>query len=197
MPLPSPQPRAPEHTRQVTFQGYRREDGLWDIEGEMKDTKSLVFDLQEEGVSKAGTLDCPLCAGFHAPPPSRAVVLLPDSLAHWRVQLRQRSLADSAVRLQAVPNLESFQCLDQDADLAAGIARQRQWCQRPGQKISMDSDVWWAALGLMLVVEGLFPFISPTGWRNRMQQLLALQDGQIRFFGLALVLVGLLLLWWP
>ena len=61
----------------------------------------------------------------------------------------------------------------------------------------MDSDVWWAALGLMLVVEGLFPFISPTGWRNRMQQLLALQDGQIRFFGLALVLVGLLLLWWP
>ena len=25
----------------------------------------------------------------------------------------------------------------------------------------------------------------------------ALQDGQIRFFGLALVLVGLLLLWWP
>ena len=60
----------------------------------------------------------------------------------------------------------------------------------------MDSDVWWAALGLMLVVEGLFPFISPTGWRNRMQQLLALQDGQIRFFGLALVLVGLLLLWW-
>ena len=61
----------------------------------------------------------------------------------------------------------------------------------------MDSDVWWAALGLMLVVEGLFPFISPTGWRNRMLQLLALQDGQIRFFGLALVLVGLLLLWWP
>lgn len=54
MPLPSPQPRAPEHTRQVTFQGYRREDGLWDIEGEMKDTKSLVFDLQEEGVWQPG-----------------------------------------------------------------------------------------------------------------------------------------------
>lgn len=61
----------------------------------------------------------------------------------------------------------------------------------------MDSDVWWAALGLMLLVEGLFPFLSPQGWRSRMQQLLALQDGQIRFFGLALVLAGLLLLWWP
>ena len=60
----------------------------------------------------------------------------------------------------------------------------------------MDSDVLLAALGLMLLVEGLFPFVSPRGWRSRMQQLLALQDGQIRFFGLALVLVGLLLLWW-
>ena len=60
----------------------------------------------------------------------------------------------------------------------------------------MDSDVLWAALGLMLLVEGLFPFVSPRGWRSRMQQLLALQDGQIRFFGLALVLVGLLLLGW-
>ena len=62
--------------------------------------------------------------------------------------------------------------------------------------MDFSSEVLWSALGLMLVVEGLFPFISPTGWRNRMQQLLALQDGQIRFFGLALVLVGLLLLWW-
>ena len=61
----------------------------------------------------------------------------------------------------------------------------------------MDGDVLWAALGLMLLVEGLFPFLSPQGWRNRMQQLLGLQDGQIRFFGLALVLAGLVLLWWP
>lgn len=60
----------------------------------------------------------------------------------------------------------------------------------------MDGEVLWAAFGLMLVVEGLFPFLSPKGWRSRMQQLLALQDGQIRFFGLALVLAGLLLLGW-
>jgi uncharacterized protein YjeT (DUF2065 family) len=60
----------------------------------------------------------------------------------------------------------------------------------------MDVETWWAAFGLMLLIEGLFPFLSPTGWRRRMQQLLALQDGQIRFFGLALVLAGLLILWW-
>jgi uncharacterized protein YjeT (DUF2065 family) len=62
--------------------------------------------------------------------------------------------------------------------------------------MSMDADAWWAAFGLMLLIEGLFPFLSPQGWRSRMQQLMSLQDGQIRFFGLALVLVGLLMLWW-
>jgi uncharacterized protein len=62
--------------------------------------------------------------------------------------------------------------------------------------MSQGSDVLWAAFGLMLVFEGLFPFLAPGRWRQRMAQLLALQDGQIRFFGLACVLVGLLLLWW-
>ncbi|MEY4363238.1 MAG: hypothetical protein RLZZ24_590 [Pseudomonadota bacterium] len=62
--------------------------------------------------------------------------------------------------------------------------------------MSMDADVLWAALGLMLLIEGLFPFLSPQSWRKRMQQLLALQDGQIRFFGLALVLVGWVILAW-
>jgi len=62
--------------------------------------------------------------------------------------------------------------------------------------MDLDSDLLWAALGLMLLVEGLFPFLSPDGWRRRMSQLLDLQDGQIRFFGLACVLAGLLILWW-
>ena len=38
--LPDPKPRTPLHTREVTFNGYAREDGLWDIEGHLKDTKS-------------------------------------------------------------------------------------------------------------------------------------------------------------
>jgi len=59
----------------------------------------------------------------------------------------------------------------------------------------LDSDALWAALALVLVLEGLLPFISPRGWRNTFQRLLLLQDGQLRFFGLCSILMGLLLLW--
>ena len=59
----------------------------------------------------------------------------------------------------------------------------------------MNSDIFWAALALMLVFEGLFPFLSPQGWRQTFQKLLLLRDGQLRFFGLASILLGLLLLW--
>ncbi len=59
----------------------------------------------------------------------------------------------------------------------------------------MDSDLVWAALALVLVFEGLFPLIAPRGWRRTFQRLLALRDGQVRFFGLCSVLLGLLLLW--
>jgi uncharacterized protein YjeT (DUF2065 family) len=59
----------------------------------------------------------------------------------------------------------------------------------------LDGDTLWAALALVLVFEGLFPFMSPGGWRNTFQRLLALQDGQLRFFGLCSILLGLLLLW--
>ena len=53
----------------------------------------------------------------------------------------------------------------------------------------------WAALALMLVFEGLFPFLSPGGWRRTFERLVAMRDGQIRFFGLASILIGLVLLW--
>lgn len=59
----------------------------------------------------------------------------------------------------------------------------------------MDTDLLWAALALMLVFEGLFPLLSPGGWRRTFERLLAMQDGQIRFFGLASILLGLGLLW--
>jgi hypothetical protein len=59
----------------------------------------------------------------------------------------------------------------------------------------LDSDLVWAALALVLVFEGLFPLIAPRGWRRTFQRLLALRDGQVRFFGLCSVLLGLLLLW--
>ena len=59
----------------------------------------------------------------------------------------------------------------------------------------MDSNVFWAALALVLVFEGLFPFVSPGGWRRTFQRLLAMSDGQIRYFGLGSMLLGLALLW--
>jgi len=57
-------------------------------------------------------------------------------------------------------------------------------------------DSLLAAVALVLILEGLLPLISPTKWREMFSQLLQLQDGQIRFFGLGTVLLGFFLLVW-
>lgn len=56
------------------------------------------------------------------------------------------------------------------------------------------SDTLWMALALVLVFEGLLPFASPAIWRNMFARLLTMSDGQIRFFGLCSVVVGLVAL---
>jgi uncharacterized protein YjeT (DUF2065 family) len=56
-----------------------------------------------------------------------------------------------------------------------------------------DGNSLWAALALVLVIEGLLPFLSPATWRGMFKQLLELQDGQLRFFGLCSMLLGLVL----
>ena len=55
MPLPTPQKRKHIHTRNIFCEGYQREDGLWDIEGHLKDTKSYTFKNNERGEIKPGT----------------------------------------------------------------------------------------------------------------------------------------------
>jgi uncharacterized protein len=50
------------------------------------------------------------------------------------------------------------------------------------------------ALALMLVIEGLLPFLAPKLWRETFQRLMQLTDGQIRFFGLTSMIAGLILL---
>jgi uncharacterized protein YjeT (DUF2065 family) len=55
-------------------------------------------------------------------------------------------------------------------------------------------DVLVGAVALMLVFEGLLPFLSPTTWREVFAKALRMSDGQIRFLGLSSMLVGLLLL---
>ncbi len=49
------------------------------------------------------------------------------------------------------------------------------------------------ALAMMLVLEGLLPLAAPAAWREMFRKVAELSDGQIRFFGLASVLAGLLL----
>ncbi len=55
---------------------------------------------------------------------------------------------------------------------------------------------WLAALGLMLVLEGMMPFLFPGVWRDTLSKLSQLKEGQMRFVGLILMLSGLLLLYW-
>ena len=59
----------------------------------------------------------------------------------------------------------------------------------------MSSDSLWTAIALVLVIEGLFPFLSPGGWKRAFMRLLELNDGQLRFYGLCTMGCGLLLLW--
>ena len=45
MPLSPPAARTHLHNRDVVYRGYRRDDGLWDVEAEMRDTKTYRFDV--------------------------------------------------------------------------------------------------------------------------------------------------------
>ena len=56
------------------------------------------------------------------------------------------------------------------------------------------SNTLMTAVALMLVIEGLLPFLLPTIWRDAFRRLTEMSDGQIRFVGLSSMLVGLLLL---
>ena len=61
---------------------------------------------------------------------------------------------------------------------------------------------WWdlllSAFALMLVLEGLLPFCSPSAWRSLFERATLMSDGQIRFVGLSSMLAGVvtLVLFW-
>ncbi|HTN27343.1 MAG TPA: DUF2065 domain-containing protein [Burkholderiales bacterium] len=50
------------------------------------------------------------------------------------------------------------------------------------------------AFALMLIIEGLLPFLAPNLWRETFRRIIRMTDGQIRFFGLTSMLAGVLLL---
>lgn len=54
MPLSPPAPRRHLHTRRIECRGYRRDDGLWDIEGHLVDTKTYDFPNEVRGQVAAG-----------------------------------------------------------------------------------------------------------------------------------------------
>lgn len=57
------------------------------------------------------------------------------------------------------------------------------------------SNTLLTAIALMLVIEGVLPFLVPSIWRETFRRLTELSDGQIRFIGLTSMVGGLLLLY--
>lgn len=53
---------------------------------------------------------------------------------------------------------------------------------------------WFAAIGLLLVIEGILPLVAPVLWRDSLRRVLALRNGQLRFIGAASMLGGVFLL---
>ncbi len=52
----------------------------------------------------------------------------------------------------------------------------------------------WTAFALMLVIEGILPFLLPAVWRDTFRRLTEMTDGQIRFVGLSSMMIGLFVL---
>ena len=56
------------------------------------------------------------------------------------------------------------------------------------------SDLF-AGFAFYLILEGLLPFASPNAWRRGLASMAAMDDNQLRVFGLVIVIVGLVLLY--
>jgi len=46
------------------------------------------------------------------------------------------------------------------------------------------------ALALVLVIEGILPFLNPGGWRNMMQNVAKMDDRSLRVTGLISMMIG-------
>ena len=55
-------------------------------------------------------------------------------------------------------------------------------------------DIFLTALALVLILEGLLPFLAPAQWRKIFLQIAEMADGQIRFMGAGALVLGLVLL---
>ena len=57
-------------------------------------------------------------------------------------------------------------------------------------------DSLWVAIALMLVIEGVIPFLSPDSFRRTLLKVTLMNDRQLRIVGLISMLLGLALLYW-
>jgi uncharacterized protein YjeT (DUF2065 family) len=62
--------------------------------------------------------------------------------------------------------------------------------------VSLNFSDLLAALGLLLVLEGIAPFIHPQAVKRAFARLLQIQDRELRFAGLGSMLVGVIILFW-
>ncbi len=67
-------------------------------------------------------------------------------------------------------------------------------CLFPQIYFTYMSDSIWAAVALAFIIEGLVPLLFPVQWKQTMQKIATFEQGQIRFVGLVVTLLGLLLL---
>jgi hypothetical protein len=58
----------------------------------------------------------------------------------------------------------------------------------------MTGHDWLAAIGVLLVIEGMLPFAAPAAYREGFRRILELRDGQLRFIGAASIVGGVFLL---
>ena len=69
---------------------------------------------------------------------------------------------------------------------------------RPGLFVLWSIEMWddlWAALALMLVFEGIMPFLSPNRWRSMIEVINEVSDSTIRVVGLIVMLTGVVTLY--
>lgn len=57
-------------------------------------------------------------------------------------------------------------------------------------------QTFFLAIGLVFVLEGILPFLSPRFWRKAMHQMMMQSDRTVRMFGLSSMLIGLCLVYW-
>ena len=56
-------------------------------------------------------------------------------------------------------------------------------------------EYWLLGFAMMLVIEGMMPFLFPGLWRETFRKLLSLTDGQLRFVGITAMISGVLMLY--